>query len=79
MNLRSNLHGVYHVLSHKRKLDLLPSVEVICKELEHEKIIIKKFQKYHKKIVSISLDQGGSKLSKRDEHDKATWLSRLQI
>lgn len=79
MNLRSSLHGVYHVLSCKRKLDLLPSVEVICKELEHEKIVIRKFQKYYKKMVSISMDQGGSKLSKRDEHDKATWLSHLQI
>ena len=72
MNLRSSLHGVYHVLSHKRKLDLLPSVAEMCEDLEHEKIVIKKFQiKYYKKMVGISLDQGGSKLRKRDEHDKA--------
>ena len=57
--------------SRKRKLDLLPSVAEVCEDLEHEKIVIKKFRKYYKKMVSISLDQGGSKLSKGDEHDKA--------
>ena len=56
--------------SRKRKLDLLPSVAEMCEDLEHEKIVIKKLRKYYKKMVGISLDQGGSKLSKGDEHDK---------
>lgn len=43
----------------------------MCEDFEHEKIVIKKLRKYYKKMVGISLDQGGSKLSKGDEHDKA--------
>ena len=43
-------------------------------ELESEKLVVKKFMKYLKKIVGISLDQGGSNLSKLDENDKARGL-----
>ena len=50
--------------SRKRKLDLLPSVDELCEKLERENIAIKKFQKYKKKMVGISLDQGGSLLSR---------------
>ena len=60
--------------SRKRKLDLLPSFDEMYNELESEKLVVKKFMKYHKKIVGLSLDQGGSSLSKVDENDKATWL-----
>ena len=47
---------MYHASSRKRKLDLLPSVKEMCEELESEKIVIKKFQQYYKKMVGISLD-----------------------
>ena len=60
--------------SRKRKLDLLPSFDEMHNELESEKLVVKKFMKYHKKIVGLSLDQGESSLSKVDENDKATWL-----
>ena len=46
----------------------------LCYELESEKLVVKKFMKYYKKIVGLSLDQGGSSLSNVDENDKATWL-----
>ena len=61
-------------MSRKRKLDVLPSVEEMCEELERERIVVKKFRKYYGKIVSIALDEGGSKLSKLGESEKATWL-----
>lgn len=60
--------------SRKRKLDLLPSFDEMYNELESEKLVVKKFMKYHNKIVGLSLDQGGSSLSKVDENDKVTWL-----
>ena len=40
--------------------DLPPSVDKMREKLERENIVIKKFQKYNKKVVRISLDQGGS-------------------
>ena len=58
--------------SRKQKLDLLPSFDEMYNELESEKLVLKKLMKYHKKIVGISLDQGGSNLSKQDKNDKAT-------
>ena len=48
--------------SRKRKLDLLPSFDEMYNELESEKLVVKKFMKYHKEIVGLSLDQGGSSL-----------------
>ena len=61
-------------MSRKRKLDMLPSVEEMSEELERERIVLKKFRKYYGKMVGIALDQGGSKLSKLEENEKATWL-----
>ena len=58
-------------MSRKCKLNVLPSVEVMCEELEHKRMVLKKFRKYYRKMVSIALDQGGSKLG---ENEKATWL-----
>ena len=61
-------------MSRKRKLDMLPSVEEMSEELERERIVLKKFRKYYGKMVGIALDRGGSKLSKLEENEKATWL-----
>ena len=61
-------------MSRKCKLDLLPSVEEMCEDLEREKVVLKKFRKYYNKMVSITLDKDGSKLSKLDENEKDTWL-----
>lgn len=60
--------------SHKHKLDLQPFVEEMYEELECEKTVIKKFRKYYNKMVGISLEQGGSRLGKLNENEKATWL-----